>query len=588
MGNNINPVPNNQQNPEVIVQPNQNYPYNPYIKPKKIYKPMDKKDIAFMMLFIILSFLLIDFAVCGGFHLGFTVFYFALFAVSTVYLSKQNKKLPVFSALCGVLSLLGSVTFSLYNDYFINTIMFVLIGGLYTVYCLGISDSFNYNQGSFKMLIDMVLSVFAYPFKNMPDLFGAMKASSKKNKKSMNGLMGAAVALPVLVIIIPLLVKSDAAFEGLVTAIGKNIGIYLLELFFALIISPYIFSFAYGRRKSINKHAKSVPDSDVRKLPVSACTSFLSVISITYLVYLFSQLAYFFSAFRGILPSGYEYSASAFARRGFFEMFAICVINISIISLVSMFVKKKSMPVKLLSLFISLFSVLLLVTAMQKMRLNISIFGLSKNRLLVSVFMVMLLVIIAFFIVHIFAPKIRYMQPIIIICSAIFITLSFADIDAQIAKYNINAYESGQLDSLDVEAIANLSDSAVSYTAELISSDDAEISKKSVRVIAKTVTENYGDEIIYRDNSFSVNQYAYDFRQYNYSKSKAINSLCSYLNNLENDKKNVFLNCYNLENSGAYYDEDEDEYYFDDENGYNVYEYNDKTGTYELCSVENT
>lgn len=581
MENNMNPVQNNQS-PVQAPYPYQNKPYNPYIKPKKIYKPMDKKDIVFMILFIIISFLLIDFAICSGFHLGFTIFYFIFFAVSTVYVAKQNKPVPVFSAICGMLSLLGSVTFALYNDYFLNTIMFVLIGGLFTLYCLGISGSFNYKQGSFKILIDMVLSVFIYPFKNLPVVFGSLKSSAKESKRSLNGLIGIAVAIPVLAVIIPLLVKSDAAFEGLITTVAKNIGIYLLEVLFALIISPYVFSFVFGKRKGINKLQNPSSHNSAKKLPVSACTSFLSVISVTYLIYLFSQLAYFFSAFKGILPSGYEYSASVFARRGFFEMFAICVINIVIISGVSMFSKKKSLPVKLLSLFISLFSVLLIVTAMQKMKLNISIYALSKNRLLVSVFMIMLLVIIAFFIVHIFAPKISYMQPVIIICSAMFIALSFADVDAQIAKYNIGAYESGAIDQLDVEAITNLSDSAVPYAARLISADNKEISKTAIRETARIMNENYHDIISYNDNSFKINSASYDFRSYSHSRNKAARSICDYCNSLDDDKKNALMSCYNLEKADAYYDADEDAYYCYTDDSDSTYTYNKSKGIYEL------
>jgi hypothetical protein len=93
-----------------------------------------------------------------------------------------------------------------------------------------------------------------------------------------------------------------------------------------------------------------------RVFPIAGAVSFLTVISLTYLVYLFSQLAYFFSAFNGFLPEGYTRTASAFARRGFFEMFAICAINILIISIISAFSKreggKPSLAVRLLSLFI--------------------------------------------------------------------------------------------------------------------------------------------------------------------------------------------------------------------------------------------
>lgn len=580
MENNTNFQQSNQHIPAPVCYPVQNQPYAPYMKPRKTYKPMDKKDIVFMILFIIVSLLFVDFAVCSGFHLGFTVFYFVLFIITTAYAARLNKKLPIFSLICGILSLLGSVTFAIYSDYLVNTIMLVLIGGLFTLYCIGISDNFNHKQGSFKILIDMVLSVFVHPFKNLPDVFGSLKSSAKGSKRSLNGLIGVIVAVPVLAVIIPLLVKSDAAFEGLVTTAAKNIGIYLMELIFALIISPYVFSFAFGKRKGINKLNKVASHSAAKRLPVSACSSFLSVISITYIIYLFSQLAYFFSAFKGILPSGYEYSASVFARRGFFEMFAICVINIALVSGVSMLVKKKKLLVKLLSLFISLFSVLMIVTAMQKMKLNISIFGLSKNRLLVSVFMIMLLVIIAFFIIHIFIPKISYMQPIIIICSAMFIALSFADIDAQIAKYNINAYDNGTIDNLDVDSVVNLSDSAVKYLVQLAESDDSSVAVKADKAVIHKIIE-YNDCLKLDDGTVKYTK-AYDFRQYYYSVDSACNAVCEYVNSLNDEDKEKFMSLYQFETGDYEYSEDEDAYYFYENDYYSVYTFNQDKGIYEL------
>lgn len=504
-------------------------PYQPYVIQPKEYKKLDIKDKVFMLVFFALSFIFINFAF-PAFNLGFTIFYFLLFTASTVYLYCAEHKPSFFSLICGGLSLAGSVVFSIYDDTFINFILLVLLGGLFTIYCLGLSNAFHNKQGSFKLIGDIVSGSLLYPIKNLPDMFGSIKVSAKSDKKSFNAVIGIVVALPVLLIIIPLLVKSDAAFEGLIDTVINNIGKYILQVIFAFIIAPYLISFMLGKRLGINKRTGKGKSTGRKSIPASGMISFLSVISATYMVYLFSQLAYFFSTFNGILPENYEYSASAFARRGFFEMFAICVINIFIISIVTILAKrndsKKLSPViKALSCFISLFSVLLIITAMSKMKLNISIFGLSKNRLLVSVFMLMLLVIIAFFIIHIFVPRLNYMQPIIIICSAMFIALAFADVDGAIAKYNVNAYQQGELESVDVLYLGDLADSAIPYILAL--SDDENCSNQVNYVMQNKML--YSDDIYCNDEG----QYVYnkpDFRKYNLSKDKAYKQLCAYLN----------------------------------------------------------
>ncbi|MDE6470352.1 MAG: DUF4173 domain-containing protein [Eubacterium sp.] len=543
-------------------------PYQPYVIQPKEYKKLDIKDKAFMLIFFVLSFIFINFAF-SAFNLGFTIFYFLLFIASTVYLYRAVAKSSVFSLICGGLSLAGSVVFSIYDDGFINFILLILIGGLFTIYCLGLSNAFHNKQGSFKLINDVISGSLLYPIKNLPDMFGSIKVSAKSDKKSFNAVIGIVVALPVLLIIIPLLVKSDAAFEGLIDTVINNIGKYILQVIFAFIIAPYLISFMLGKRQGINKRTGKGKSTGRKSIPASGVISFLSVISATYIVYLFSQLAYFFSTFNGILPDDYEYSASAFARRGFFEMFAICVINILIISIVTILAKRNdskrlSLVIKALSCFISLFSVLLIITAMSKMRLNIFIFGLSKNRLLVSVFMLMLVVIIAFFIVHIFVPRLNYMQPIIIICSAMFITLAFADVDGAVAKYNVS--NQNELESVDVSYLGNLADSAIPYILEL--ADDENLSNQVNYVMRSKMI--YSDSISCNDDG----QYVYDkpdFRMYNYSNDKAYKQLCAYLNS---DSFKQYEQSYHTFDGDEYYGDmtDYDTEYHDD-NNYDDYDY---------------
>ena len=561
-----------------------------YLPVKKTYKPFEKKDTAFVFLSLFAAFLIVDFALFHGFNIGFTIAYFVLFAVSNVYLWKKETKKSLFSLACGAISLAGAVTFGLFDNLLINAIMFVLIMGLYAFYVLGISDTFKRKQGSFKVIIDLFSSVFIDTVGGLENVIGSAKATSKKNKKFINSLIGIAIAIPFLVVIIPLLIQSDAAFEGLVDKIIKNIGIYLLELAIAVVATPFLFSYLFNRKNAGNIAEPSGKSARVFIPTISI--SFLSVISVTYIVYLFSQLAYFFSAFKGILPEDYHYTASVFARRGFYEMFAVCVINVAIISAVGILTKREkgrlSPVIKALSCFISLFSVLLVVIAMQKMRLNISIYGLSVNRVLVCTLMIMLLLMIAFFILHIFAPKISYMQPIIIICSALFVALSFANIDALCADYNIRAYQSGKIEMLDTVAIRKSSDSAIPYLIELAKSDDEVISNSAKNQLVMYV-ENKSDLSFVKGNKVAVNNKnkAYDFRRYNKARIEAYNGVVDYLNNLDDKEKKPVDKMISMWNNYEYYNDGD---YFEDYSNDNytlIYHYNPKTGNYDKVKKQN-
>ena len=550
---------------------------------KKVYKPFSKQDNAFIFLFLIASFLFIDFALFKGFHLGFTISYFVIFVISSIYIWKKDRRPSVFSLLCGMISLVGAVSFALFSNVMVNIIMFFLVCGLFTLYCLGISGSFRRKQGNFKLLFDLVEGALLYPFANLSDVFGSFKAGEGNVKKHAGGIIGILLALPVLFVIVPLLISSDAAFEGLVSSIAKNIGLYLFELALAVLLMPYLFSFAFGKKEQLNKTERGKAKSMPRKLPISGCVSFLCMISLTYLVYLFSQLAYFFSAFKGFLPDGYVHTASEFARRGFFEMFTICVINVLIVSVVSAFSKrnargKTSAGIKALSLFISLFSILLIATAMQKMKLNISTYGFTVNRLLVSVFMIMMLVVIVFFILHIFLPKFNYMQPIIIICSCIFVAISFADINMLTAEYNMKAYNSGTIEKLDVEAISDLGDASVKYLIVLSKSDDTKIAHEAQVELGEKILRDDEKHIKYTDNKLML--VTSDFRSYCRVSAQAWRSLRNYYDSLESDDNFVtILNMFDQ------YDYDPCVDCFSNHSGTKYYVYNEKTNTYEETSA---
>ena len=65
------------------------------------------------------------------------------------------------------------------------------------------------------------------------------------------------------------------------------------------------------------------------------------------------------------------------------------------------------------------------------------------------------------------------------------------DVDTQIARYNVNAYLSGRLDTVDVAHLAGLSDGAVPQLARLLKAEDPQIRAQAREVLADRVLEYY-------------------------------------------------------------------------------------------------
>ena len=516
-----------------------------YIPPAVKKDPLKllKKDFVFAAVFAAVSLAIVDFILFHGLNLGFTIAFALLFAATTAYLFNKKNNTSAFSFMCGVLSLAGSVTFTLYHDYFINFVMLIAVLLLFTVYTCGLSGTFTVREGSFKIIKDMADGIFVKPFSNSSDICKGMAngVSGKGNLKNI--LIGLGVSLPVLIVIIPLLAHGDKAFDSLVGIILENVGIYVAELVIAAFVAVYLVLYFVSKRTKAGVKKKS-RQGYKGFFPAAASVSLLSAVALVYAVYLFSQLAYFFSAFSGILPEGYKLTASEFARRGFFEMFAICVINMALISAVALFTKKSGgglKAVKFISAFIMAFTVLLLVTAIAKMKLNIEIFGLSKNRIIVSVFMVMMLVAIFFYVIHIFKPKFAYMQAVTVICSMLLVALGFCNLDYVIADYNIKAYNSGEIKALDVEYISELSEATAPCLVELAKSEDESIRLYAQYGIYSDLIYNDGDCYTITEQDEMKLQNTFDFREYNYTRNKARKIYAQYYNSLTTQEKDYFL-----------------------------------------------
>lgn len=188
-------------------------------KEKKATFSFTKKDKLFTGLFSVLSIIMVDFVMFHGFNLGFTISFVLMFIISTAYLFSKDSKPSIFCLISGVLSVAGSVTFTLYHDYFVNAVMLFLIMTLFTIYLCGLSNTFTYKEGSAKIIINILEGVFFSP-EHYGDIRRAVTSSHSKSKNIKSIVLGIVFSIPVLIVIVPLLASSDAAFSGLLIKIN--------------------------------------------------------------------------------------------------------------------------------------------------------------------------------------------------------------------------------------------------------------------------------------------------------------------------------------------------------------------------------
>ena len=120
------------------------------------------------------------------------------------------------------------------------------------------------------------------------------------------------------------------------------------------------------------------------------------MINIVYLLFSIVQFSYLYGGGNNILPS--EFTYSEYARKGFFELVAVTIINFTILLSSMKFIKKGNKTINIISnVFLTLlvvFTLNMLFSAHYKMSLYEQTYGFTYLRIFVHLFMIMLFMLL--------------------------------------------------------------------------------------------------------------------------------------------------------------------------------------------------
>ena len=299
---------------------------------------ISKKDNAFVLAVIISSIITSFFGFWGGFQAGFTVSAIFMLVFFTAYLLNKKIKVTIFSVVCLLLSIGVSFIFAVTSNGSVRFLGFVSLIVLTLVWFTALIDD-RKAKGDLGLINHIFSPLFRGMFFDLDVTIKSIISGNIKNTKKFGmAILGFIIAFPVLFVIVPLLISSDQAFSGMADMFAANILSGIFKIAVGIFISVFLISYGLSLKKNpINeKHY-----TESKGIENAFLISFLSVISICYFSFLFSQLAYFFSAFKGFLPENYEFNVATYARRGFFEMSAIAGINLILVFISILISRKK-------------------------------------------------------------------------------------------------------------------------------------------------------------------------------------------------------------------------------------------------------
>lgn len=391
--------------------------------------------------------------------------YLVFFIAATTYIIVKKSDFRPTSILTGAVCIILDTALAIHGSLYIIPVLMAAS----SLYCLTLTGSNLHTSGSYLYAFDLIQRAFITPVAN---LFLPLRAmflrlkSIKKSRRNFSAIAGILVAAPLLCLLFMLLMNSDAAFESITDNLLNKLRELLprfdfdIYAFIALVFTPYIVSVLFCFRYNIDSKKGSSLRSNIKKLRIANASflgGFLGSVCLLYAVYLLSQTAYFFSAFAGKLPDGTAITLSEYARRGFFEMSTIAAINLALIAAGAIFSKRNgesfSKIFKGISLFLCLFTMVLITTAISKMFLYINEMGLTHKRLAVSAINVVMFLSFIFIIIRLFRKSFPYFRYIAVLSVIVLTAFTVISPDTIIGSYNTYAYLSGKHQSIDIDLL---------------------------------------------------------------------------------------------------------------------------------------
>lgn len=288
--------------------------------------------------------------------------------------------------------------------------------------------NFGKYTGSICQLIIMSFGELESPFKDGRSFF---QKRGKGNKKLWYGLLGALIALPILLIVAGLLSSADVLFREMTLNFVEWIKPLNIINIFARII--FLFFAAYAMTAYLCKRCirEEVVDRRTGE-PVLAIT-IMSLLSLLYLLFSGIQI---FGLFMGKMQLPERYTYAQYAREGFFQLLAVSILNL-ILVLVCLNFFRESKLLKAIMTVMSLCTFVMIASSAMRMIIYIRYYYLTFLRIFVLWMLAVLFVMFIGVLISIYRESFPLFRYGIVVVTILYLALSFSHPDYIIARVNI-------------------------------------------------------------------------------------------------------------------------------------------------------
>lgn len=440
---------------------------------KKIDIKLNKSDWIFLLLCLVLGIAAEESFFQDAIGISYFVFIFLFYAVFYWRFRGFTFSHQRIGYLVLICIWLLAISYSIHINMLFHVLNVLVIPALVIFHIVLVTSqkSLPWSKPIFiQYLFSKLFAAFKYNFRFVAVLGKLFKQGDNDDKYVIwkKILIGLVISMPLLYVVLTLLMSADTQFERMMGEITQLFQI-MDEEDFARIVVILIYTFGFFGLLQVlyNKQIKAIiqkENSQSFKIDAIISITVLVLINAIYLLFTVVQFTYFFS---GDLQGDFTYAE--YARKGFFELLFVTMINLSITVFVLSFVDTGARLMKrliqILLTAIVLSSAVMLSSAFMRLSMYEEAYGFTFVRFMAFSFMLFLVVIYMYTLFKIWIEKLSLFH-FYFISSLLFYTgMNLIDVEKIVVTKNIERFE--QTGKLDPAYLNSLSYSGVLGLMEL-------------------------------------------------------------------------------------------------------------------------
>ncbi len=436
---------------------------------------------------IVFDYLFYERAIGVSYPLYATVFYCLFWVASREQITFQID----FGWFLLIPILLLSATFAIHSNPVLLALNFILIPPLLCLQTMLLVYKYEWSgvRSVFLFLGRLLRQIFGKAPKVFLELISLAKVAERiapeKRKSLKNIFIGLIISAPLLVVVIALLAEADTVFQSLIVNVLKPLE-FIGSIPFAEhvgvigIITVLLFTYLTVVLKAKVEGVSAPLERDTSRWDATIVATVLVMVNLVYILFCVIQFTYLFGG-EAVIRSIPDYTYAEYARRGFSELIVVTVINLSILLIGLHFTKndrKLDRLVLALRCLLVLCTVILLYSAHLRLKLYEEAYGYTYARIFAHTVIGFLFILFMLILYKFWRKELPLLKAFAITALLTYTTLNYVNIDAIIARKNIDRYVN--TGKIDLEYLQELSYDAILELSRLRSTGDDDMTTKQI------------------------------------------------------------------------------------------------------------